>query len=433
VLALLAGALVVGAQMIAGPAHATEWAVTSPLDGVDASPGDGQCATASMDCTLRAAIQEANATAGSDRILLPGGTFTLTLAGPGEDDCATGDLDIYDSLELVGIGSDRTTIDAGGLDRVLHLHNNIGASQPPTMTISGMTLTGGTATTADGYRGGGVFAEGLSQASFDDVRIIGNAANQGGGLHVVGGMLMLERSSILDNQLVDIGITNLHGSGIYISSATVGAWAVTVAGNSGALSASGSVHVHGSTWATFTDSTFANDASARGVRSYNTNLELIRCTITGNAYSGLSYGSYDGTNYLTLAGTILAGNGGLGLSGCYISSGIVTHAYNIETGDTCGFSAANGDLINTDPILGPLADNGGLTQSRLPQTGSPAIDLIPASSAYCGGHDQRGTLRPTDDDSNGQAACEAGSVEIGLLFTDGLETGDMTQWSSTAP
>src|SRR5262245_7637250 len=68
--------------------------VTSTADEPDESPGDGRCRTASGACTLRAAIQETNALVGADTIVLPGGTYALTIPGADEDLAATGDLDV---------------------------------------------------------------------------------------------------------------------------------------------------------------------------------------------------------------------------------------------------------------------------------------------------------------------------------------------------
>ena len=67
-----------------------------------------------------------------------------------------------------------------------------------------------------------------------------------------------------------------------------------------------------------------------------------------------------------------------------------------------------GDLTNVaDPLLGPLDDNGGLTQTMLPTAGSPAYDRIPAADALCVAPttDQRGVARPQD------LACTAGAVD----------------------
>lgn len=108
-------------------------------DGVDLFPGDGDCSahisTGTEEdvtgeeiiidtyCTLRAAVMEANAYAGTDTIIidssLNGSSLLLTLSGGNEDAAQTGDLDITESLILSGQGN---AIDASGLsDRVFHL------------------------------------------------------------------------------------------------------------------------------------------------------------------------------------------------------------------------------------------------------------------------------------------------------------------------
>lgn len=66
--------------------------------------------------------------------------------------------------------------------------------------------------------------------------------------------------------------------------------------------------------------------------------------------------------------SIIAGNMGDNCSGTITSCG-----YNIDDTNVCGFSNT-GDLINTDPILGPLQDNGGPTFTHALLDGSPAID-----------------------------------------------------------
>jgi uncharacterized protein (TIGR03032 family) len=86
---------------------------------------------------------------------------------------------------------------------------------------------------------------------------------------------------------------------------------------------------------------------------------------------------------------------------------------------------ADGNLIGDpngngiiDPLLGPLADNGGLTLTHLPQPGSPAID----AAGDCTGTDQRGATRPQED------ACDMGAVEVlgDLIFRDSFEAGSVS-------
>src|SRR2546428_14046004 len=83
---------------LGGPAHAATFVVNSTDDVVDAAPGDGVCETATANgvCTLRAAIQEANAHPDADTIELDAATYTLTLPNGafGENDAVSGDLDI---------------------------------------------------------------------------------------------------------------------------------------------------------------------------------------------------------------------------------------------------------------------------------------------------------------------------------------------------
>src|SRR5690242_12861066 len=79
--------LVAGFALAFGPvAQAATFVVSTTSDSVDVLPGDGVCADATGACSLRAAVQEANALAGFDRIELPAGTFGLSLAGPWEED-----------------------------------------------------------------------------------------------------------------------------------------------------------------------------------------------------------------------------------------------------------------------------------------------------------------------------------------------------------
>jgi CSLREA domain-containing protein len=104
-----------------GVAQAASFTVNSTVDAVDATPGDGVCDDGAGNCTLGAAIMEANALVGADTITLPTGTYTISIAGTGEDAAETGDLDISDDLTINGAGADTTIIDGGGLDRVFQV------------------------------------------------------------------------------------------------------------------------------------------------------------------------------------------------------------------------------------------------------------------------------------------------------------------------
>jgi CSLREA domain-containing protein len=101
------------------PAVAGEqFAVDSLLDGVDAAPGDGICRTAQGECTLRAAVQEANALAGADEISIGEGWHLLSIPGS-DDDASAGDLDITDDLTIRGAHWRRAWLNATRTSRRL--------------------------------------------------------------------------------------------------------------------------------------------------------------------------------------------------------------------------------------------------------------------------------------------------------------------------
>src|SRR3954468_21737047 len=70
------------------------------VDRTDDDATKTACTVAANDCSLRGAIIKANGHGGADVINLPSGTYTLTVAGTGEDAAATGDLDITDSVTI---------------------------------------------------------------------------------------------------------------------------------------------------------------------------------------------------------------------------------------------------------------------------------------------------------------------------------------------
>ena len=86
---LAAGATpVVLAEPLAGP-----FTVDSFADELDNDTSDGLCQTDANECTLRAAVMQANTTSGlGATILLPAGTYTLTRPATGPDDATSGDL-----------------------------------------------------------------------------------------------------------------------------------------------------------------------------------------------------------------------------------------------------------------------------------------------------------------------------------------------------
>src|SRR2546427_11429775 len=172
------------------PAAAATFTVNDTADAVDAVPGDGTCATAGSTCTLRAAIQEANAHTGPDTIMLPAGAYLLTIAGQAEDAAATGDLDITDDLTIAGTSTDSTILDGNGIDRIFDVFNT--ASR---VEISGLTIRNGNpgpgagGLSTAGY-GGGIYNS--SVLALSNVIVTTNtAAVNGGGIENHGDITLI--------------------------------------------------------------------------------------------------------------------------------------------------------------------------------------------------------------------------------------------------
>jgi hypothetical protein len=80
--------------------------------------------------------------------------------------------------------------------------------------------------------------------------------------------------------------------------------------------------------------------------------------------------------------------------------------FNLIEDGSCVDGNDADDMRETAPELGPLQDNGGFSQSIMPDATSPALGVVPARE--CVPHDQRGALR--------DGPCDIGAVERGGLF-----------------
>ena len=142
------------ATLQAAPA-ATTYVVNNPTDLPGVPPlTDGHCAASNRKCTLRAAVMEANHTPRSATIILPAGTYSLTIPASGPDDETTGDLNISTTVSIQGAGASSTIIDANGgttLDRAFSV--GTGAA----LSLSGVTIRGGAAA----VNGGGIYNVGV--------------------------------------------------------------------------------------------------------------------------------------------------------------------------------------------------------------------------------------------------------------------------------
>lgn len=168
-------------------ALAADFTVNTTTDTVDAAPGNGTCADAGNQCSLRAAIMEANALSGADTITLAGTTYLLSITGRGEDAAATGDLDITTgTITLIGAGTSgeslTTIINGNGIDRVFDLFTD------STVTMQRVAIMGGdsqdalSSNSTSGNGGGGIRAWEANLTLTEVVLQNNRATNHGGGL-----------------------------------------------------------------------------------------------------------------------------------------------------------------------------------------------------------------------------------------------------------
>jgi len=456
--------VIIGVVVFAGlvPAMAATFTVDSALDVVDASPGDGKCETAPGNgiCTLRAAIQEVNALAGADTIILPAGTYMVTIPGAGEDHAATGDLDITDNLTIIGAGADTTIIDGNRLDRVFHVDP---AAAGITVEISGVTIqNGATVVISFVNAGGGGIRLGHPQTLgspipsgtltlIDCVVRYNTTPRDGGGIANNAGTLILIRSTVTGNAAENGGgISNgdfgtvaltdstlggnlaLQGGGLFSgyfdvspSGTKVSLTNSTVSGNtvgSGPGTGFGAGIFRNRGMLLLTNSTISGNISGYaggGIydSGFNMQVALNNCSITGNSAGTPVAGGYGGGirggTVMTLRNTIVAGNTVNG-SPADCSGTLTSAGYNlVQNMSGCAFAGdLTGNIMGKDAKVGIVANNGGPTQTVALQADSPAIDAgnpaLPGSGgAACASLDQRGMARPQPPGGR----CDIGAFE----------------------
>ena len=192
------------------PANATVYQVTKTADTFD-----GAC---DRDCSLREAISAANLPENSghaDVVVVPAGIYRLTLPGPGEDGNGAGDLDLNDSMILVGAGPGSTVLSGEGLDRVLDVRS--------TVEIFGVTVREGR---VDGD-GGGILVRPsfTSELLLHRSVVVANEAEGDGGGIATQAHLEVRDSAVLDNR------AGANGGGIGANVGSVALTNVTLSGN----------------------------------------------------------------------------------------------------------------------------------------------------------------------------------------------------------
>ncbi len=266
------------------------------------------------------------------------------------------------------------------------------------LTISECTISG----CDTGVNGGGILNS--NELTVNDSSITGNTAQgNGAGIDSVG-TLTINNSTISGNDAEGVasfaGGINCQGNTEINDS--------TISGNSATLGAGGILNNLSSTL-DITNSTISGNEQTDGGGSGGGGLvqstgmgttNINNCTVTDNGASAGGGGLVVGdTGTINIGGSIVANQSAGG--DCAGTGTITSTDGNIESGTSCGFMLAS-DLQDTDPLLGPLANNGGPTDTHILLPGSLAID----NAGTCGLMvDQRGQPREEED-------CDSGSVEV---------------------
>jgi hypothetical protein len=254
--------------------------------------------------------------------------------------------------------------------------DNNGRGGNATLTIIHCTLDSNSATEAGGILNDGEDS-GYATLTIANSTISGNT---GGGAYNIGyGTLTLIYSTVSSNSAYQAGGILNNSTAALINS--------TVSGNSADYSGGG----------------IYNNSSST--------LRLLNSTITGNSGGSFDSGIWNqGT--VQIGSTILNGGSLAPTITPFISGAVVSLGFNLSSDDGAGYLTNRADQINTDPMLGPLQDNGGPTLTHALLCGSPAIDRGKNFSGSA--IDQRGLPRTFDDPFIANAV-DGDSTDIGAF------------------
>ncbi|HEV7646301.1 MAG TPA: choice-of-anchor Q domain-containing protein [Pyrinomonadaceae bacterium] len=309
---------------------AATFVVNTTDDTIDTALGNGACADANSNCSLRAAISEANALPGADIITLGAAAYTQTLFTPDDNSNASGDWDITSDITINGAGQDATILQSSatfnnGSDRVLEVL--FGAS----LTLTDVTVRHGRAYTPSGFAAGG----GINNAgtlSLDRVTVRDNSAitmsgsSIGGGIFNQGASLTLNDSTITGNGVTGAFVGGF-GGGIGSSTSAPATIVITNSSITGnflqavaSVGSGGGLYVGGFFDLTATGSHFDSNSSLGEQASEGGGARLVsvvgpsvfnitNCTFNGNAVRSTSTGATGGGLHLytssdTLTGTL---------------------------------------------------------------------------------------------------------------------------------
>ena len=339
--------------------------VTSANDQLDAIYNPAQL-------TLRDALFLTNASSGANTI-----TFSSSISGT-PINLTLGNLVIDSAVTITGDGAKNSIINAQQLSRVFYLGTGAG-----NVTLSGLTITGG-ATWGNNSYGAGILSDSTGTLTVTDCAITRNLTTgylgDGAGIFTKSGPLVMTNSTISGNATTG---ERGSGAGIYAVNSSVSLANCTLSGNTTAGYRAGCAAIL----------TLNSDAP----------LTLTNCTVSGNANNGSNAAGgalYIVRGSITVTNSIVSGNTIVTRTSADISfenydhTGVFTAKNSLIGIDGAtplnpapvGSPDANGNLVGTsasplDAKLGPLAYNGGQTQTMALLAGSPAIDAGNSSLA----------------------------------------------------
>lgn len=348
----------------------------------------------------------------------------------------SGELVVTNSVIILGPGPANLAVDGNAASRVFLISPIESAQAGRTVSISSLTITNGRADDDSVQNGGGIYHEN-GTLTVSNCTISGNSAPLGGGgIYNGSGTLTVNATIFNSNGGDGSAIYNDYGT-LTVSNCTISGDSIYNDGFTGSAAAriiastftGGGIHNDGrgfydpntaeifpgnATLMVIT-STFSGDSASiynDGQEFGNATLKVSASTFSGG---GLFNNGIAGTAMLEIGNTILEA----GTSGGNISNDagtVASRGYNLSSDNGGGVLTSTGDQINTDPMLGPLQDNGGPTFTHALLPGSPAIDqgkrdAIPALASNA---DQRGVPRPFDDPAVANAAGGDGS-DIGAF------------------
>ena len=305
---------------------------------------------------------------------------------------ASGELPVNMSITITGPGANRLAVDANHASRVFYIASG------KDVIISGLTITNGSAPPSNYYGGGGIYND--------------NAT------------LTLSNCTVRGNSTSPDSFGN--GGGIF-NDASLGSAALTVSnctisGNSAVPGQGGGITNYAGAL-TITNSTLSGNTAqdGGGINNYlNANATVTNSTLSGNT-AAPGYGAgLSNTGTLKIGNTILnAGPSGVNIYNLGFGT-VISLGYNLSSDNGGGYLTVTGDQINTDPMLGPLQDNGGPTFTHLPAPNSLAIDAGDPTPAM----DQRGPafLRIVN-----------GRIDIGAVEAQAIPTPTPTPTPTSTP